>query len=390
MYNNPGTAKAESSEPGVYEQTKEQTRMVHKSLSLSHCMKATSIKAILLAASLTLSSWGIAQTTGSPAIVYTARGLAKAIKGDSDGAIADFNTAIKLDPTLVKAYEGRGVVKQQKGDLDGAMADFNAAINLNPKLADAYEGRGLVKQQKGDLDGAASDYNRALELDPKLADAYAGRGDIKFIRDDRDGAIADYSRALKFNPKLASIYCNRGVVKQRKGDVDGAIADYSQTLKLNPKFVHAYSSRGNANFLAHNWTDALRDYRLFCDSSKENQEYQRLFIWLIRSRLSERQAANKELAAYFKAAPGSWASKVAAYFLGSLSDVDLLAAAASRDPKTDRGQHCEAWFYVGMKKFLAGDKPGAADCFKKCLATEQEIFTEYQFAKAELKALGHT
>jgi hypothetical protein len=43
-----------------------------------------------------------------------------------------------------------------------------------------------------------------------------------------------------------------------------------------------------------------------------------------------------------------------------------------------------------MKKLLAGDKSATADCFKKCLATEQRIVTEYQFAKAELKALGHT
>jgi hypothetical protein len=45
---------------------------------------------------------------------------------------------------------------------------------------------------------------------------------------------------------------------------------------------------------------------------------------------------------------------VAAYLLGSLSEADLFTAAASADPKTDRGQHCEAWFYVGMKKLLAG------------------------------------
>jgi hypothetical protein len=60
------------------------------------------------------------------------------------------------------------------------------------------------------------------------------------------------------------------------------------------------------------------------------------------------------------------------------------------DPKTDRGQHCEAWFYVGMKKLLAGDESAAAECFKKCLATEERTFTEYQFSKGELKALGHT
>jgi lipoprotein NlpI len=353
-------------------------------------MKATSFKWVLPAASIILASCGIAQSASDDTNAYNGGGIAKRTRSGLDAAIADYNRALKVNPKLPQAYVARGLAKLIKGDLNGAMVDFNTAIKLDPKLALAYAGRGEVKLNRGDLDGAAADYNRALELEPKLGDAYAGRGDIRFIRGDLNGAIADYNRALKFNPKLPSTYCGRGNAKAFRGDLRGAIADYNQTLKLNPKFADGYRGRGNANFLARNWTDALRDYRLFCDLSKEKQEYRRLYIWLIRSRLGEREAANKELAAYFKPAPGSWVSKVAAYLLDSLSEADLFTAAASRDPKTDRGQHCEAWFYVGMKKRLAGDKSSAADCFKKSLATEQRIFTEYQFAKAELKALGHT
>ena len=67
---------------------------------------------------------------------------------------------------------------------------------------------------------------------------------------------------------------------------------------------------------------------------------------------------------------------------------DLFAAAASPNPKTDSGQHCEAWFYAGMKKLFSGDKKTAANYFHKCLATEQKDFTEFQLAQSELQALG--
>jgi hypothetical protein len=40
-----------------------------------------------------------------------------------------------------------------------------------------------------------------------------------------------------------------------------------------------------------------------------------------------------------------------------------------------------------MKKLIAGDKSGAQDCFNKSLATHQKDYTEYHFARAELKAL---
>jgi lipoprotein NlpI len=88
------------------------------------------------------------------------------------------------------------------------------------------------------------------------------------------------------------------------------------------------------------------------------------------------------------ATSGDWISTVAGHLLGKVPEADLLAAAKSPDPKKERGQLCEAWYYAGMKKLLAGDKATAADYFKKCLATEQRDFTEYQLAESELSSIA--
>ena len=158
------------------------------------------------------------------ASAYYNRGNAKDDKGDLDGAIADYNRAIELDPKLAIAYNNRGNAEKAKGDLSGAIADYNRAIELDPKHASAYYNRGNVKDAKGDLDGAIADFNLAIELDPKDADSYTNRGRCKEAKGDLDSAIADYNRAIELDPKLAIAYNNRGNAKEAKGDLDGAIA----------------------------------------------------------------------------------------------------------------------------------------------------------------------
>jgi len=132
------------------------------------------------------------------AIVRNQQGLAKQNKGDWDGAMADYNEAIRLDPRYYAAYDNRGNVKCQKGDLNGAMADIDQAIRLNPKNALAYNNRGRVKEAKGDLGGAIADFSQAISLNPKYALAYRNRGNAKRKKGDLNGANADFTEALKF------------------------------------------------------------------------------------------------------------------------------------------------------------------------------------------------
>src|SRR5262249_22601481 len=69
---------------------------------------------------------------------YVNRGNAYGRKKDYDHAIANYDQAISLDPTLALAYYSRGSVYGGKEDYDRAIADYDQAIRLDPKLALAY------------------------------------------------------------------------------------------------------------------------------------------------------------------------------------------------------------------------------------------------------------
>jgi tetratricopeptide (TPR) repeat protein len=283
--------------------------------------------------------------------------------------------------------------KQEKGDNDGAIADFNRAIKVDPTNAHAYEGRGGAKQAKGDYNGAIADYSRAIELAPINAYvAFVGRSDAKQAKGDYDGAIADYDRAIDLAPIKAEAYNGRGNAKQIKSDNDGAIADFSRAIDLEPDASYYYN-RGAAYFVKRDWASALADFRRSCELNREDQDSPPC-IWLIRARQGEKEAANQELATkmeqHLNNAPDDWASKITNFLLNKINEADFLAAAVSADAEKKRDQQCDAWFYAGMKRLLDGDNPAAIDYFQKALATEAQTEEEYGFAAAELKALGKT
>jgi tetratricopeptide (TPR) repeat protein len=91
----------------------------------------------------------------------------------------------------------RAVKKSQLGDKQGAIADYDQAIQLQPDFAVAYKNRGGVKSDLGDKQGAIADFNQAIQLEPDFAEAYFNRGNVKYGLGDKQGALSDYQTAAK-------------------------------------------------------------------------------------------------------------------------------------------------------------------------------------------------
>ena len=76
-----------------------------------------------------------------------ALGLTEYGTGNLFGAIADFDTAIRLKPDDPKAYYNRGFAKENLGHSDAASADYETAIRLKPNYDETGNNRASAKSE---------------------------------------------------------------------------------------------------------------------------------------------------------------------------------------------------------------------------------------------------
>ena len=204
-------------------------------------------------------------------MAWAERGLIWKEKKEYDKAIADYNEAIRLDPTYAAAYNNRGNAWTEKKEYDKAIADYNEAIRLDPKGWHPPTTTGAQPGgAKKDFDKAIADYDECIRLDPKDAMAYNNRGRPGKPRRTttrpsptmtKPSASIPRSQGLQqpgrclgrkegcttrpspTSPRRSGsiptcpAYNNRGSAWSQKKDYDKAIADYNEAIRLDPTYA---------------------------------------------------------------------------------------------------------------------------------------------------------
>jgi tetratricopeptide (TPR) repeat protein len=180
------------------------------------------------------------------ATVYNNRAIARASKGDLDGAIQDYDQSIKFDPAYDKAFNNRGLAYQKKGDLDQAIKDFDTAITISPEYTGALGNRAQTYEKKRDYTLALKDLDAAILRQPTSGNFHNERCWLRAITGSPREALADCNDAIRLGPASAAKFDSRGFTFLKLEQWPAAIADFESALLLNPRFASSLYGRGFA------------------------------------------------------------------------------------------------------------------------------------------------
>jgi TonB family protein len=163
-----------------------------------------------------------------------------------NGIVKACNAFLKSSPEFLTSlvYVKRGIGYRLKGDYDEAIADFETARRLNPRftsiqiqLHSAYNGRGLMHFNRKEYKEAFNDITTAININPQSSPPYVNRCVIYlYAWKQYDQAIDDCSAAIRLTPNKSSMaYNHRGYAYEMKKNLNYAVADYKKALEIDPQ-----------------------------------------------------------------------------------------------------------------------------------------------------------
>jgi TolB-like protein/Tfp pilus assembly protein PilF len=134
--------------------------------------------------------------------------------------------ALALDDSMAEAHRGLGGIRHYY-DLDwqGAEAEYQRALELEPGNASAIRSAGRLAYSTGRLDEAISLLSRGVALDPLNAAMHIDLGWSLFCSNRLDEAVAAYQRGLELEPARPATHHFLGRIYLIQGRAEAALQE---------------------------------------------------------------------------------------------------------------------------------------------------------------------
>lgn len=160
--------------------------------------------------------------------------------GDIDRALAEFERAIEINPTLTAAHLGMADIYRMRQDYTRAEARYAQAAKLEPKNFDAQYFHGLMLHLLDRLPEAIQAYLRALTVKPNDFKANLNVATAYYQLDENAQALPYARRAVELNPEDGPARFNLGAVYAALDRHSDAVREYQQAaelMKLTPALL---------------------------------------------------------------------------------------------------------------------------------------------------------
>ncbi len=177
--------------------------------------------------------------------------------------------------------KGRALLRNRRSEdaYAAALAEFDTAIQIDPSFAEAYAGRcetylTRYRQQRNDDDftHAEAACFRALTLQDRSQptwQVHAALGELYWVAGRQDKAIAELSMANTIHPNSPEVLRFLGKALAVSGDVDGAEATLRNAIALDPSDWETRTALAGVYYDQHRYEESAAVHQQVLDIAPE-------------------------------------------------------------------------------------------------------------------------
>jgi cytochrome c-type biogenesis protein CcmH/NrfG len=166
-------------------------------------------------------------------------------QGNTEGAIAQYREALKLDPKLPGLHFELAEALSASTSTSDQENEYKAALAANPFDEKSECRLGEISSRQSDQEGAFAHYSRAVELQPNDPDANLGLAKALIAMNQPEKAVPLLERAAQLEPFNATIRYHLSMVYRkvgRTGDAQRELAEFRRLKELKARLNDVYSA----------------------------------------------------------------------------------------------------------------------------------------------------
>jgi tetratricopeptide (TPR) repeat protein len=218
---------------------------------------------------------------------HTNLAIVLAEEGKMDAAAAEHDEAVRCGSSEWSPYYWRGRFRATRGETDGAIADFEKAVSLNASafneaaaLAAALARAGRSAEAQAVTDkyarvnpaGFAAVQSQIASLFPRVDEAVSLNdraiglmGQARYTE-----ALDLLNQSLRINPGNHFVHSNIAIVRAAQGDEAGSLAEHNEAVRLAPEDPSPYYWRARLYLKQGDYGRAILDLRAAAERSHQN------------------------------------------------------------------------------------------------------------------------
>lgn len=177
----------------------------------------------------------VLQATKDNYLAHYNLGIALAVEGKNEEAIAHYLAAVEINPTFSIGHFNLGGALAAQGRNEEAIAQYLLAIKINPNYDDAYYNLANLLMKHGKIEEAVDSYRQAVKVNPDHFEAHCNLAGAFVKQSKLDQAIEHLREAVRINPSSFAALNDLGANLERQLKHEEAIYYYRQALLIEPK-----------------------------------------------------------------------------------------------------------------------------------------------------------